>query len=327
MAALYPISNARAERLPDTPPSSRPILPATPSPVYTTVEHPDVHLFLNHLDFVQSSPGLLHHYSPPSKPTIFALAALAVFSSPHDKKWSCFWGLNSRVHTARSVQAVLESGQNLIIPFFWPGVAGALSQLAEREARVVAAVKKRKAAEAAVAKEVEPPQKVQRVTRASVRQQQSEDTGRPVRASVRKAQQQKQQQQQQDKEDDDVLPIVRPPHTRAPSTTSSQYSSETTVVSSSPWSRGASVATVVESDIADSVIGGDKKGKGRETDAAVAVAPIVSEDADPAAASIMTRSRTSTRKTLVIKCATTKTRRTPTARRAPTGKRKTAKVR
>ncbi|KAJ7446190.1 hypothetical protein B0H11DRAFT_2085475 [Mycena galericulata] len=202
-----------------------------------------------------------------------------------------------------------ESGEALIIPVFWPGVEGALALLADREARIAAAATaslKRKAQESG-AKGAEPPQKMQRVTRASMRQQQTPgDTTTPPSEKKRRAPPppsetptpQRASARQQEKK--------MPAAVRARST--SQDSSETIVASSSS-SRAVSVA-----DSADTVVGGDHN---KGTPADESVAPIAAE-----ATRMVTRSRTA------APVRPTPYPATKTAgKRAPTGKRKTAKSR
>ncbi|KAJ7780533.1 hypothetical protein DFH07DRAFT_765072 [Mycena maculata] len=327
----FPLSDVRGDPL--LPPRTQPTTATPPSPsssyTWSSVEHPSVLPFLNHLAWVARFG--FHHYIHPH-PTVFALTALSVLSCPADPAHVFFWSLDRRRATAKSVQAVIDSGARLVIPVFWPGIDGVLALLAAREARAAAATTNQLKRKAGGAKG-EPPQKVQRVTRASVRQQQppshppaAPDTGSnatppergrrppptstPQRASAR-------QMQKKEEAVSPVSPAVVPPppptrpaHTRARST-----SSETAVASSS--SRGVSVLSADTIVVDVSVSGGGDKGVG----VLIAPTPIAS-------GRMVTRSRKT--KPSAKPCPATKPTVNKSAgaaggRRAPTGKRKVAK--
>ncbi|KAJ7497423.1 hypothetical protein FB451DRAFT_1459386 [Mycena latifolia] len=365
--ALYnrlPISDARAEALPLGPPRPHPPTPprVLPTPSYTTIDHPDVHAYLAHLDFVFQCGW--NHYRAPS-PTVFALAALAVFDWPADPAHPFFWAAEQRAPTAAIVQRVLDSGAYLVIPVPWTTPARALARLAEREARCAAAQLKRRAAQAGGAKGAELSQKTQRVTRAAARQAATASTTPPApsdatatpstagdkkrrrsplaeaptpqRASARQQQQRAPPPTPEETIATETMPVpevasVRAgQHARARATSqarsTSQESSETLVASS----RAASVvsADTVVADLASSG-GGGKKGKGRmiaPADEDVSAAPIASEAAT-VDSGVVTRSRATTKTARQTPYPATKDRQIAAGRgKAPTGRRKTAKTR
>ncbi|KAJ7076367.1 hypothetical protein B0H15DRAFT_955719 [Mycena belliarum] len=324
----FPVSDARSEALPTAPPKPNPPLPqrTPPTPSHISADHPDVRVYLSHIAFAFKC-GFQHYRTP--TPTVFALAALAVFHWPTDPAHAFFWAPQQRAVTAAAVQRVLESGASLTIPFAWTSAEWALATLAEREARSQAARLKRKApAGGAKAAESAPTLKAPRVTRSTARKAASASSSEsppaapctataPVVAPVAEKKklrrtpgdespQRTSARQQQRRAEQAVMPpavvaSVRPGHVRARS------SSETLVAASS--SRGASVLsadTVVVDVVADA-------GKGT------------------AAAGAVTRSRTKKAPArATAPYPTTKPERQAGAvagRKVPTGKRKTGKSR
>lgn len=105
---VYPLSDARSEPLPSTPPKQCPPVPqrATPTLSYIDIDHPDVHRFFAHLAFVSSAGS--HHYIPPPSPAVFTLAALDVIRcGPTHPAHPFFWSPTQRAATAASVQRVI----------------------------------------------------------------------------------------------------------------------------------------------------------------------------------------------------------------------------
>ncbi|KAJ7703067.1 hypothetical protein B0H17DRAFT_1326915 [Mycena rosella] len=310
--AAYNISNARAEPLPAHPPKPNPPLPsrALPTPSYTSSDHPD-------LGF--------HHYRAPT-PTVFALAALAVFAWPADPAHAFFWAVQGARCDCRDRAGVIDSGAYLIIPVPWTSAAHA--QKAQRVTRAAA-----RRATAAASAPITPPAPVpapsadtpdlppaQKTRR---RTSPAEALTTPQRASAR---QQKQQQRTAPREHETISPAVvasvpvRPPHVRARST--SQESSETLVASS----RAASVASA-DTVVVDVVAPKSLKCMIAPAEESVDGAPIPSEGG------VVTRSRMkqapeaakATRKTPYP---TTKDKQVAAGRgkgKTPTGKRKAAK--
>ncbi|KAJ7045646.1 hypothetical protein C8F04DRAFT_1065578 [Mycena alexandri] len=366
-ADCYPVpvhatSFARGEPLPAFPPKPSPPRD-TPFPSYFSVHHPSVRQLVADLDILVpwDSPYLPHRI--PCSESAFALTALALFDHHTDHLHPVFWAPERREHTAATVQRVLESGQNLIIPMPWTSAERALSTLAAREqARASPPAVKRIVG----AKSVESPQRLPRLTRAAAarqlqaqEQQQQNDAEAstsalaspsaeknsarrqnlsleapvPQRASAR--------QQKQKERVEAVIPpavvatVARPNHTRARS--SSQESSETLVASSSSSSPTMSRAVSVSSaDTAVDVVSvSPAKGKGRLITGAPSEpvdAPMSAELEKMAGTRMVTRSRTQKEpeaKPTPRKAPypTTKTAQVAAGRKAPTGKRKTAKAR
>ncbi|KAJ7188106.1 hypothetical protein C8R46DRAFT_1241846, partial [Mycena filopes] len=167
--AAHPVSNARGDPLPPFPPKPSPPRDA-PAPVFLSVEHPAVRQLVADLDVIvawDSSYQFLPRRIPCSE-VAFALTALALFSHPTDHLHPVFWAPERRENTAATVQRVLESGQNLIIPMVWMGVAHALSTLAAQEQpRAPPPALDRPVG----AKSVQSPQRLPRVTRAAAARQ------------------------------------------------------------------------------------------------------------------------------------------------------------
>ncbi|KAJ7783309.1 hypothetical protein B0H16DRAFT_1496280 [Mycena metata] len=354
----HPTSCARDEPILARPPQPPPTRDC-PSPSYFSVAHATVRRYIQDLDIVipWNSPYLLRCI--PCSATTFAVAAIYFFDRHTDQLHPFFWGPARRQYTAATVQRVLESAQDLAIVMEWSSAEHALSTLAAREqARASPPAVKRIVG----AKSVESPQRLPRLTRAAAaRQMQTQErlqqhdaqasTSALASPSAEKTSKRRQnppleapaaarasaRQQMQKERAEAVIPpavvatVARPNHTRARS--SSQESSETLVASSPTMSRAVSVSSA--DTAVDVVSASPAKGKGRliaDVPSESVDAPMSAELEKMAGTRMVTRSRTKTEpeaKPTPRKAPypATMTAQVAAGRKAPTGKRKTAKAR
>ncbi|KAF7321652.1 hypothetical protein MKEN_00686400 [Mycena kentingensis (nom. inval.)] len=161
-AARHAISNARDEAfVPAAPrrhPPQSPCLSIASGSIGRTVHDLEVQSVLHHLDMLSRNGKPL--YRPRCSDGAYALAALRVYNLPHDGAFPLFWSMEHRQSTAHLIQRVLDSGERLVIPMRWKGVAAALEGIDARGSK--------RNAEPGIILD-ESPSKVRRVTRQSAR--------------------------------------------------------------------------------------------------------------------------------------------------------------